>query len=58
MKNIIYFENGIKHELLEDEIKLIYTLLINYGENAIEKYNINVNALTNLKSLFCEHLDW
>lgn len=51
--NTIYFNNGIKHDLDEDEINIIRKGLL-----AIEPTNEQEKeALEELKSLFLEHLD-
>lgn len=51
--NTIYFENGIMHQLDEDEINVIRKGLL-----AIEPTNEQEKeALEELKSLFLEHLD-
>jgi hypothetical protein len=51
--NTMYFENGIKHEFTEYEIKVIkYSIQEFVPSNDNEK-----EALEHLKSLFLEHLD-
>ena len=53
MKNIIYFENGIKHELTSFEIQIMKKALLNFE---IES-NDEKETYENLLSLFIHHLD-
>lgn len=62
MKNVMYFENGIKHEFTADEMKLLciavrgldFSTIPLCDEEREKEYN---KAVENLKSLFLEHLD-
>ena len=56
MNNVIFFENGIRHEFTDDEIKLLRFLLSEHGREIAEEHGIDINALVSLKILF-EHLD-
>lgn len=62
MKNTIYFENGIKHELTPDEITVLKIALSDFNECSLppcsEKRDAEyMAALANLKALFLDHLD-
>lgn len=62
MKNTIYLENGIKHELTPDEIKVLRIALEDFNECSlplvsVARENEYLSALESLKSLFLEQLD-
>lgn len=51
-RNVIYFENGIKHYLTDDEMDVVKTAL-----NMVEVEKEKQESLENLRSLFFEFLD-
>ncbi|HGO3566918.1 TPA: hypothetical protein ACK03F_002647 [Staphylococcus aureus] len=53
LANVIYFENGIEHQLTIEEINVIRKALVNFKIDNDEEQK----ALQNLQSLFIHHLD-
>lgn len=53
LANVIYFENGIEHQLTIEEINVIRKVLVNFKSDNDEEQK----ALQNLQSLFIHHLD-
>lgn len=52
MKNTIYFENGIKHELTTKEIDVLKKALTD-----VDVHEDQLETLRVLQGLFLEHLD-
>ena len=62
MKTTIYFENGIKHELTADELKVLKIALEDFNECSLPICSLErdaeyMSALSTLKGLFLGHLD-
>lgn len=57
MNNEIYFENGIHHEFTVDEIRLLKLLVSKHAGETAKQYDIDINAVVTLKTLFLDHLD-
>lgn len=57
MNNEIYFENGIHHEFTADEIRLLKLLVSEHAGETAKQYDIDINAVVTLKTLFLDHLD-
>ncbi len=57
MKNEMYFENGIHHEFTDDEFRLLKLLISNHAGETAKQYDVDVNAVVTLKTLFDENLD-
>lgn len=62
LKNIIFFENGIRHDLTPDEITVLKIALNDFNECSLpmcseERDAEYMAALARLKSLFLENLD-
>lgn len=57
MTNEMHFENGIHHEFTAEEMKLLRLLIKNHAGETAKKYDIDINAVVVLKTLFFENLD-
>lgn len=57
MGNTIIFENGVKHDFTEEEMYVLRSLINNINEICFIASEEYVEALTNLKLLFLDHLD-
>lgn len=55
--NKIFFDNGMNHDLTDEELKLLRLLVAEHAREVADKYNIDLKAVSKLKVLFCEYLD-